>query len=199
MKTLRNLRKIINKRPANKKGFTLVELLICVAVLAILSIYLIEMLSVSSAFYKRQTGQADVQSRVSVVLNTVGDIFRNAKTVAVNEDETTLTINSYDSKKTSDTEEFSRTKLLYDKATKKLYIGYDCETEDKEIKFTNYFLQDGVTSLTISNGNKDTEIELTIEKNGRSYSEKIHTYVRNTDTRIGFNVEGGWVPLPTEA
>ena len=199
MKKLKMLRKRINKTPANKKGFTLIELLVCVAVLAILSIYLVEMLSVSSAFYKRQTGQSEIQERVSVILNTVGDIFKNAKTIAVNEDADTLTINSYDSKNTSDTEEYSRTKLLYDKATKKLYIGYDCETEDKNIKLTNYFLQDGVKSLTVSAGNKDAEIELTVEKNGRSYTEKIHTYVRNSETRIGFNVEGGWVALSDEA
>lgn len=190
-KLTRIIKKTANKK-ANKKGFTLLELIICVAVLAILSLYIVNMMSSTSILYKKQTRTSEVQSRTAVVLNTVGDIFKNAKTIAVNEDDSALTINSYDSKET-------RTKLYFDKSAQKLYIAYSCDSEDESITSSAYLLQDEVSNFSVVPGSKEAEISVTVRKGGRSYTEKAHTYIRNTDTVIETNVDGGWVPLPTEA
>ena len=191
-----------NKK-VNKKGFTLVELLICVAVMGVLSIYIVDMLSATSVFYRKQTSQAEIQEKTAVVLNTVGDVFKNAKTIAVNDTANELTINSYDSKET-------RTKILYDKTNKRLYLSYDCDSEDKNIFFSNYLLQDGVTDFKVeradqytdsnllAKGNLSTKVTVTIQKNNRTYTESAYASVRNSAAYIGFDVEGGWIALPEE-
>lgn len=79
------MRKIFCKenKKLNKKGFTLVEMLACVAILSIIALLLAEIVASSSNAYKRLYSTTEVQESCIESLTQISNIVRNSKSLTV--------------------------------------------------------------------------------------------------------------------
>lgn len=79
------MRKILckTKKKLNKKGFTLVELLICVAIMAVIALTLAQFVGISSKTYHRTSSQTKIQEVSQETLTKISNIVRNSKSLVV--------------------------------------------------------------------------------------------------------------------
>jgi prepilin-type N-terminal cleavage/methylation domain-containing protein len=71
------------KRKLNKKGFTLVELLVCVAIMAVIALTLAQFVGMSSNAYRRASAQTKIQEVSQETLTKISNIVRNSKSLVV--------------------------------------------------------------------------------------------------------------------
>lgn len=80
------------KRKKNDRGFTLVEILICLAITAIVGIFLAGFLGPQINIYHALDEQADAKSACNTVFNLVQDNIRNGKDFLLDGDTLTYTL-----------------------------------------------------------------------------------------------------------
>ncbi len=73
----------ISEKKVNKKGFTLVELLVCIAILAVIALTLAEFVASSSKAYRRASGITKIQESCQDTLNQVSNIVRNSTSLTI--------------------------------------------------------------------------------------------------------------------
>ncbi len=73
----------INNKKVNKKGFTLVELLVCVAIMAVIALTLAEFVASSTGAYRRASGITKMQESCQDALNQISNIVRNSTSLTI--------------------------------------------------------------------------------------------------------------------
>lgn len=76
-----------------KKGFSLIEMLIYIAVFSIVSVFLIAILTTFTRIEVRQTAVNDVNGQISFVSNVVQQLVQNSSLVNMTDGVTTSTLN----------------------------------------------------------------------------------------------------------
>ncbi|MBO7253719.1 MAG: prepilin-type N-terminal cleavage/methylation domain-containing protein [Clostridia bacterium] len=162
MRFVTTMRKILCKNrktniKVNKKGFTLVELLVCVAIMAVIALLVAEFVASSSSAYRRMSSQTKVQEVCQDSLNQISNIVRNSKALKVTIDDSsgaiTMESKNYEEKNirlvyVPDTEEngFGRIYVDYDYI---LDSGVDITINADGENFNDFLLTDMVREFTI--------------------------------------------------
>lgn len=222
MRFVTTMRKILCKNrktniKVNKKGFTLVELLVCVAIMAVIALIVAEFVASSSSAYRRMSSQTKVQEVCQDSLNQISNIVRNSKAlkVTINDSSGAIIMESknYEEKiirlvYVPDTEEngFGRIYVDYD------YTGEDItKIEDGEeyndslltdmvkefnVRYSSYKTSDANGYTKDENGNdlmkiqkRVLDITLTLERNDREYSRTVKASLRNSSVDTDHNTE----------
>lgn len=111
------------KKKMNKKGFTLVELLVCVAIMAVMALLIAQFIVSSTGAYRRIYSQTEIQSDCQDALNQISNIVRNSKSLAI-------TKYSSDGSITMESENHEGKKILLkyvygDEGSGCIYVDYD--------------------------------------------------------------------------
>ncbi len=218
MRFVTTMRKILCKNrktniKVNKKGFTLVELLVCVAIMAVIALLVAEFVASSSSAYRRMSSQTKIQEVCQDSLNQISNIVRNSKALKVNIDDSSGAIimesKNYEEKiirlvYVPDTEEngFGRIYVDYDYI---LDSGVDITENDDGENFNDFLLTDMVREFTVDYSSYRTiddmgiateqiqrrvlDITLTLERNDREYSRTVKASLRNSSVDTDHNTE----------
>ncbi|MCI7770995.1 MAG: prepilin-type N-terminal cleavage/methylation domain-containing protein [Eubacterium sp.] len=180
----------------NNKGFSLVELLIAMAVSSIVLTALVLLVAQSVKSYSKQTSLAQIQSDADVVLNQISKSILEADIIYI--DKTDAYVKFY-TKKVDDTSDSTKPKIkwgyYYDKAEKKLYYTDDtlskkseaCDyVEDFDVKLSksNFTLKDGHIIEALPT-NPEIQVSITLER-----MKNVRTVTREYMARnkIGDNI-----------
>jgi len=204
MRFVTTMRKILCKNrktniKVNKKGFTLVELLVCVAIMAVIAVLVANFVASSSAAYRRISSQTKVQEVCQDSLNQISNIVRNSKalSVTINDSSGVITMESKNYQEkiirlvyVPDTEEngYGRIYVDYD------YTGEDITNIEDGEEYNDFLLTDMVKDFSVKyssyktkdDAGKETEkiqkrvldITLTLERNDREYSRTVKASLR---------------------
>ncbi len=82
------------KKKMNKKGFTLVELLVCVAIMAIIALLLAQFVASTTGAYRRTSATTSIQENCMQSLTQVSNIVRNSKSLKVTKYDNGITFES---------------------------------------------------------------------------------------------------------
>lgn len=173
----------------NNKGFSLVELLIAMAVSSIVLTALVLLVAQSVKSYSKQTSLAQIQSDADVVLNQISKSILEADTIYI--DKTDAYVKFY-TKTVSDTLKWG---YYYDKAEKKLYCTDDTlskkseacdyvEGFDVKLSKSNFTLKDGHIIEALPT-NPEIQVSITLER-----MKNVRTVTREYMARnkIGDNI-----------
>lgn len=181
----------------NNKGFSLVELLIAMAVSSIVLTALVLLVAQSVKSYSKQTSLAQIQSDADVVLNQISKSILEADTIYI--DKTDAYVKFY-TKTVSDTSAPTNPKHIkwgyyYDKAEKKLYYTDDTlskkseacdyvEGFDVKLSKSNFTLKDGHIIEALPT-NPEIQVSITLER-----MKNVRTVTREYMARnkIGDNI-----------
>lgn len=181
----------------NNKGFSLVELLIAMAVSSIVLTALVLLVAQSVKSYSKQTSLAQIQSDADVVLNQISKSILEADCIYI--DKTDSYVKFY-TKTVDDTSDPSSPKHIkwgyyYDKAEKKLYYTDDtlskkseaCDyVEDFDVKLSksNFSLIDNhiIEALPVT---PEIQVSITLK---RMRSERTVTREYMSRNKIGENI-----------
>jgi prepilin-type N-terminal cleavage/methylation domain-containing protein len=85
----------------NKKGFTLVELLVSIAIMAVIAMLLAQFVASSTTAYRRTSAVTKIQESCQETLTQISNIVRNSTSLTVIKDDGKITFESknYDNKK----------------------------------------------------------------------------------------------------
>ncbi len=178
----------------NNKGFSLVELLIAMAVSSIVLTALVLLVSQSVRSYSKQTSLAQIQSDADVVLNQISKSILEADIIYI--DKTDAYVKFY-TKMVDDTSDPTNPKHIkwgyyYDKSEKKLYYTDDtlskkseaCDyVEDFDVKISksNFDLKDGHIIETLPS-NPEISVSISLK---RMKSERTVTREYMSRNKIG--------------
>lgn len=184
----------------NNKGFSLVELLIAMAVSSIVLTALVLLVSQSVRSYSKQTSLAQIQSDADVVLNQISKSILEADIIYI--DKTDAYVKFY-TKMVDDTSDPTNPKHIkwgyyYDKAEKKLYYTDDTlskkseacdyvEGFDVKLSKSNFTLKDGHIIEALPT-NPEIQVSITLER-----MKNVRTVTREYMSR---NKIGDKITLP---
>lgn len=160
----------------DNQGFTLVELMIGIAILSLLSISIITFIGYGTRNYRKAQEEVTLQVEAQTIINQLSDLIIEANNVKYRED--TLTIYQNDAKYII-TLESSSNQLLYEKV-----LAGEVASGDKKL-YGQY-----VTSLSIidtgeNDLNKTIQISIDLKKNSTNYKIQDHyVTIRNKIKRI---------------
>ncbi len=200
-KGLSKSRKTNNK--VNKKGFTLVELLVSVAIMAVIALLVARFVASSTAAYRRISSKTKIQEACQDSLNQVSNIVRNSKELIITRGfDNTIVMESinYENK---------TIRLVYVPDTEendfgRIYVDYDYVESDDDItalapgeEYNDHLLTDLVRNFTVDysryNGEDESgnvieieqkrvlDITLTLERNGQEFSRNVKAALRNSN------------------
>lgn len=160
----------------DNKGFTLVELMIGIAIMSLLSISIVTFIGYGSRNYRKAQEEVTLQVEAQTIINQLSDLIIEAYNVKYQDD---MLIIYHNDAKYFITLETSNNQLLYEKVkTDELSSG------DKKL-FGQY-----VTSLEIvdtgeNDLNKTIQISINLKKNNTNYSIKEqYVTIRNKIKKI---------------
>jgi len=213
----------INNKKVNKKGFTLVELLVCVAIMAVIALTLAQFVASSTGAYRRASGITKMQESCQDALNQISNIVRNSTSLTITKEayaetgksKITMTSKGYM------VDGVSKTILLVyvpgnDKKDDygKIYVDYDYDANAEE-KYDELLLTDMVKDFNVSlstykdaNGeiitqNRTVDIFIVLEKNEKEYTQTYKASLRNsssegqtTELKIQINDKNQMNPTP---
>ncbi len=207
-----------NKK-VNKKGFTLVELLVCIAILAVIAIFCAQFVSQSSNAYRKASSATKIQETCQDSLNQIANIVRNSKSLKVTK--------AADGKITMESVNYENNDILVvyvpndteEENYGKIFLCYDYDKESgadiTEIDadgFNDYLLTDMVTDFTVDlakyqakddageeytvDQQRVLDLKLTLKRNNQEYTQSFKASLRNsspegqtTELIIDFNDE----------
>lgn len=181
-------------RKGNDKGFTLVELILVMAISTIIIAALIMIMSTSSMSYQSQESEISVQMEAQAVMNQITNLVIEANNISY-DGSNTLTICHLD----ADPGTFDRKEVIwFDSANRKLYlfhIGDSSKQYDMEeainhgTKLSDHLLGEYVTSFEVSpdsfvydrTGKESTTlcVKVEMENGGKAYSVTGNIGLRN--------------------
>ena len=198
-------------KKVNKKGFTLVELLVSIAIMAVISLLVAEFIASTTGAYRRVSSTTKVQETCQDALNQVANIVRNSKSLTVKkhtDGRITFESVNYENKNillvyVPDVKEndYGRIFVDYDyviptPAEGEEPVAPDITLVSEGEKYNEYLLCDMVKSFNVDfskyiktddKGNTSTiiqervlDLELTLERNEREYSNGIKASLRNS-------------------
>lgn len=181
----------------NNKGFSLVELLIAMAVSSIVLTALVLLVAQSVKSYSKQTSLAQIQSDADVVLNQISKSILEADIVYIDKSSDYVKLYTKTVDDTSDPTSPKHIKwgYYYDKNEKKLYYTDDtfskkseaCDyVEDFDVKLSksNFTLKDGHI-IEVLPTNPELQVSITLE---RMRSKRTVTREYMSRNRIGENI-----------
>lgn len=181
----------------NNKGFSLVELLIAMAVSSIVFTALVLLVAQSVKSYSKQTSLAQIQSDADVVLNQISKSILEADIVYIDKSSDYVKLYTKTVDDTSDPTSPKHIKwgYYYDKNEKKLYYTDDtlskkseaCNyVEDFDVKLSksNFTLKDGHI-IEVLPMNPELQVSITLE---RMKSKRTVTREYMSRNKIGENI-----------
>lgn len=181
----------------NNKGFSLVELLIAMAVSSIVLTALVLLVAQSVKSYSKQTSLAQIQSDADVVLNQISKSILEADIVYIDKSSDYVKLYTKTVDDTSDPTSPKHIKwgYYYDKNEKKLYYTDDtlskkseaCDyVEDFDVKLSksNFTLKDGHI-IEVLPTNPELQVSITLE---RMRSKRTVTREYMSRNKIGDNI-----------
>lgn len=183
------------EKKVNKKGFTLVELLVCVAIMAVIALTLAQLVTVSTGVYRRTSSNTKIQEACQDTLTQVSNIVRNSTSLKITKEEDsstkqnkiTMTSVNYEGKTIllvyvpSNDEEDSYGKIYVDydyvvpKAEEGEEIVYpDITSKEDGEEYNTFLLTDMVTNF---------DVNLSTYKDSKD-NKVIHTQSRTLDISI---------------
>ncbi len=200
----------ISNPKLNNKGFSLVEMLVALAVSGIVLATIIAFVSSGSRFYRKQSNSIDLQNELSDVSNIVSDTLMEATALEIIQSDTSLIIQTgeyeFQSGKYVFTTGKGTARLIYWNGSSVYVIDSpsDLSLEDKELD-EGYCYSKYVTNITakLNEACKETSISndiykeplivdvtITVEANGESRSITKTTTLRNkiNSLKIGSDI-----------
>lgn len=181
----------------NNKGFSLVELLIAMAVSSIVLTALVLLVAQSVKSYSKQTSLAQIQSDADVVLNQISKSILEADIVYIDKSSDYVKLYTKTVDDTSDPTSPKHIKwgYYYDKNEKKLYYTDDtlskkseaCDyVEDFDVKLSksNFTLKNGHI-IEVLPTNPELQVSITLE---RMKSKRTVTREYMSRNKIGENI-----------
>lgn len=181
----------------NNKGFSLVELLIAMAVSSIVFTALVLLVAQSVKSYSKQTSLAQIQSDADVVLNQISKSILEADIVYIDKSSDYVKLYTKTVDDTSDPTSPKHIKwgYYYDKNEKKLYYTDDTlskkseacdyvENFDVKLSKSNFTLKDGHI-IEVLPMNPELQVSITLE---RMKSKRTVTREYMSRNKIGENI-----------
>ncbi len=152
------MRKILCKknRKVNKKGFTLVELLVSVAILAVISMSLVQFVFSTTNAYRKSSSTTTVQETCRDTLTQISNIVRNSKSLKV--------IKSADGGITMKSENYEGKNILL------IYVPDDSKENDYGRIYVCYDY-----SYDIPEGEEGSLVDITSNDPGEKYNDYLLT------------------------
>ena len=196
------MQKILCKKnkKVNKKGFTLVELLICIAIMAVIALLLAEFVASSTGAYRRISSQTKIQETCQSSLIQISNIVRNSKSLVVTKEA--------NGKITMESKNYKNQNVLLvyvpdvkDNDYGRIYVDYNYVSGDitknpSGEQYNDYLLTDMVKGFTVNyatynakndKGQNYVEVQertldmvLTLEKNDKEFSQNYKASLRNS-------------------
>ena len=191
-----------NKK-VNKKGFTLVELLVSIAILAVIAIICAQFVSHSTNAYRKASSATKIQETCQDSLNQIANVVRNSKSLKVTK--------SIDGRITMESVNYENNNVLVvyvpneneEENFGKIFVCYEYNVESgaditllDSNGFNDYLLTDGVKDFTVELAKyqaKDDEgeeytveqqrvldLKLTLERNNQEYTQYFKASLRNS-------------------
>lgn len=168
----------------NNAGFTLVELLIVIAILGVIGGVIVGFLQSGSKSYQSTEREVDIQYDAQVLLNQIGDYVMKANS-GIQKEEDSETIYIYN----NDEGTMERETIFYDPEEQKLYYEKrpavnDAENTEENTKKNMTVLAENVKEFTVDISKADTgrkvKAELALEREERSYTATATWNLRNS-------------------
>ena len=199
-----------------QKGFSLLELIIAVAVLGSLSVMIFTMMNSSSGMYSRTSAESQLQSESQLVANSISDILIDSKNII--DDPTTAVgmlaatynrVDAYGNNITitpdADPAKFlivqtinadgsmTTYRVVYDNTRKEVYLITEEPDGGGGTTTTTSLLGEYVSSFDVDLSRYEHEsivsYDMQIEKRGQSYHGDYQVYVRNQELPPTVTVE----------
>lgn len=168
--------KMTNSSNCNNYGYTLVELIIVMAIMAFIGLAVAGFIGTSMNQYKSSGDEIDLQQEAQLAMNQLGDLILASNDVSTNGDDMTITYEKYIYKVTLDT------------SKNKIYLRKDTIEGDGTVnKGEDALMAEYVKGLSVSVNNNSNSVDVTMdfEVGKKSYRATQNFSIRNT--------------LPTEA
>ncbi len=200
MKSIRDRLEKLLKKKSNSKGFTLLELIISVAVLSVIMVMIFSMMTSGSVFFEKSNSMMKVsyslQETLSQIKETVIDCSAAIKIENDSANNEFVVVNK------KGTDDYMACAYKYDPAAKILYYGETSFVSPTDTTLPGKIkcdkvLTEGVTAFSASfvpSNNQDSEtnlyrirslsVSVTVEKNGRSDSAVETIAPRNNPLRV---------------
>lgn len=188
--------KKMNNIKMNNKGFSLVELIIAIAILAVVSGIILTFMTTSSNIFKRNSSDVDIQTEAQMVANSITDLVIDCEKNVIN-----ITVDlsdvpggasgtkTYDQANSFEVgNDKSRYFIFYEDSVDKLFY---VESTHNGTKWTDYdgktaeVLGQNITNFSYDLSGLKTKkrlmtFSLTYEVSGRSYTGNYKVHMRNT-------------------
>lgn len=194
------LRKKFKGRKLNNRGFSIVEILVAMAILGVVSLTIYSFMITGSRFYGKASSDADIQSEAQLVANTISDLIIDCEVNISYDDQISNSINSQAGfiQAQGRTLEISNTdyqflifhdgeKLFYlerrpDPANPAVYEAYNINNSELLAENITAFDVDLSRVSGTGKGKNIVTFTMTYEAGGRSYSGNYQVNLRNAIT-----------------
>jgi prepilin-type N-terminal cleavage/methylation domain-containing protein len=170
----------------NKKGFTLIEILISAAIMSILVVLIMSVFITSLKNFKTLKNKSELQFQTQYIINFVSDKVMKSKNVALIKSDTSSVINSE--------KEFNISKIslkygneinnyyIFEVHSNKIYYGNSCWDDSADVELGVYVSELKAAPYPAGRTFADThalKFTLCLEKEGHIYETEQLVYMRN--------------------
>ena len=187
------------KRKHNNRGFSLVEILIAFAILAVVSTMIMTFVSTSSGYYRRQSKSLRIQNELQEASNKITDALMEATEIRIDYSNNRICVYTGPDASYNNPDAKVKPKLIvWEKNTGKLYV-YDNNNPDSGDEA--YCLTQNCQSLSISVLNLDEsgdtfsaplmiKVDITLAIDEAERSDSKTTTIRNKVTKLSVRSAG---------
>ena len=194
------LREKLKGRKLNNRGFSIVEILVAMAILGVVSLTIYSFMMTGSRFYQKASSDADIQSEAQLVANTISDLIIDCEVNISYDDQISNSINSDAGsiQALGRTLEISNTdyqflifhdgeRLFYlerrpDPSNPNIYEAYNINNSELLAENITAFDVDLSRVSGQGRGKNIVTFTMTYEEGGRSYSGNYQVNLRNAIT-----------------
>lgn len=197
---MKALKRKINGRKLNNLGFTMVEILIAMAILGVVSLTIYSFMMTGSRFYQRSSADADIQSEAQLVANAISDLIIDCEVNISYDEQISNSVNGsggnvYAQGKTLEISNTNYQFLIFhdgkrlfylerrpDPANPSVYEAYNIDNAELLAENITAFNVDLSRVSGQGKGKNIVTFTMTYESGGRSYSGNYQVNLRNAVT-----------------